>query len=94
MHTLLIAYSGLKKDNYPKLSDAIKDNGKYWWHYLDSVWIIESAETAELVGDKLADLVSEMESEPNLLVVEITGSYQGWLPEKAWDWMKKHVGKQ
>ena len=92
MRTLLIAYSGLQKADYATLAAAIEGSGKYWWHHLDSVWIVKSTETAEAVGDKLGDLVSKMDPSPTLLVIEITNHYEGWLPEQAWEWMYKHVG--
>ena len=26
-----------------------------------------------------------------LLVIKVTGDYQGWLPEEAWKWIRKAI---
>jgi hypothetical protein len=94
MRAVLIACSGLTKDEYPTLSEAVQKSGQHWWHFLDSVWIVETTETAEDMGDRLADIVREMGKEQKVLAIEITGRYEGWLPKKAWDWMSRHVKKE
>jgi len=87
---LLITYD-LKDDsrNYTSLTNAIKNFGIAWWHYLDSVWIVKTR-------DKDADncfeaLKPHIDGNDRLLICDVTNSdVNGWLPSKAWEWIKKN----
>ena len=82
---LLITYTlrnSLK--DYTPLFEAVKNNSLRWWHYIDSAWIVETM----LTPDALAgDLYPFIEQTDYLLVVRIVNEHQGWLPEKAWEWL-------
>lgn len=85
----LITYELKQPDrDYSILYETIKNAGVSWWHYLDSVWIINT--TMEL--DQLSSLLrSNMDDNDTLFVVDITNSkHQGWLPSKAWEWFKSN----
>lgn len=82
---LLISYDLKQPDrDYNSLYDAIKNAGTNWWHYLESVWIINT----NLSVDDCSNLLhGNMDPNDTLFVVDITGQkYQGWLPSKAWEW--------
>lgn len=91
MHLLLITYQ-LKAPtaNYSKLISTLKSSTN-WWHYLSTTWLIvtpmEPVEYSELLkkciykGDRF-------------FIVDITNQKrQGWLPQEAWDWIKKTENK-
>ena len=84
---LLISYDLKKPDrDYSSLYEAIKNAGCNWWHYLESVWIINTDLTPGVCSDLIR---SSMDEDDSLFVVDITGkAHQGWLPSKAWDWFK------
>lgn len=90
---LLITYDLKIPDrDYSALYEAIKNAGTSWWHYLDSVWIINTSMT---VNDCSNLLHTYMDSSDLLLVLDISGKqYQGWLPTKAWEWLKDNITKE
>lgn len=75
-------YSGLFKEL--KASDG-------WWHYLESTWLIFTNETPQELYDRLG---KHTHKEDRVLVIEIAkpAPRQGWLPQKAWMWIKNHIG--
>lgn len=83
----LITYELKQPDrDYSNLYNVIKDAGISWWHYLESVWIINTT----LTVDALSSMVkSNLDEKDLLFVVDITNcKYQGWLPSKAWQLFK------
>lgn len=89
MRILIISYD-LKSDSskYEKLYESIKQ-AEGWWHYLDSFWIIE---TKKSVTDWTDILKSKIEPDDNFIVIEVVeGNTNGWLPQKAWDWIKNNT---
>lgn len=89
MNTLIISYD-LKRQNtnYEQLYETIKEaNG--WWHYLDSFWIIVSEKNASQWADILK---SKIDNDDSLIIIEVQkGSTNGWLPQRAWDWINKNT---
>lgn len=71
---------------YNELYDELKSSG--WCHYLDSTWLISTSETSIQLSDRLK---KHMDDNDNLLVIKVTNDYAGWLPQKAWEWMKQHI---
>jgi len=67
-----------------KNSELITD----WWHYLGSTYLVSStAPTAK----KLQLDIQKKWSAQRFLVVEVNlPNSEGWLPEKAWEWIRKH----
>ncbi len=82
---LLITYD-LKAPgrNYAGLYESIKSSGT-WWHHLESIWLVETNQTPEQWYNKLA---TQMDQNDNLFIVQVTRNYFGYLPQKAWDWLK------
>jgi hypothetical protein len=84
----LVSYD-LKKpgQDYTGVYEAIK-SASGWWHYLESTWIIQTNRPLEFWADKIK---SHMDANDRLIIVDITNSeYNGWLPAKAWEWIKAH----
>jgi hypothetical protein len=72
--------------DYSGLYEAIK---KYtWWHYLESTWLIVTNDNVQSVWDKLSPHVDKND---NMLIIEVGKDRQGWLPEKAWEWIKQNL---
>lgn len=84
---VLISYDLKQPDrDYSVLYEAIKSTGKAWWHYLESVWIVDTAQDPEACYNMIKPA---MDDNDFLFIVEITEmKNQGWLPSKAWEWIK------
>lgn len=88
----LITYSISKNKDYTALYDAIKSYDT-WWHYIDSTWIVKTTDSVETIAEKLNPLIDSVNN--SLLVVKIDPSErQGWLPKKAWDWIRNNSKSQ
>ena len=72
--------------DYEKLYEAIKGLGE-WWHYLGSTWLVSTNLTASQIW---ARLQPHSDSNDNFLVIGLTDDFSGWLPEKAWNWIRNH----
>lgn len=71
--------------DYSALYTAIKSCGA-WWHYLGSTWIVNTTQTIDNVATLLRSMIDQNDS---IIVVDITGkTCDGWLPQKAWDWIR------
>lgn len=73
--------------NYSALYKELESSAS-WWHHLDSTWLIYTAESAKMLANRLR---SHLDDNDLLLVIEVTSEYSGWLPQKAWDWMKEYI---
>ncbi len=85
----LVTYDLKQPDrDYTSLFEAIKQCSSAWWHYLESVWIIDT--TLDL--SSCYDIIKpSMDENDYLFIIQLTSkNYQGWLPSKAWDWLKQH----
>jgi hypothetical protein len=73
--TLLVGYDLNKPaQDYAGLIDRLKSYGS-WWHHLDSTWLIKTASTPSEVRDELAALI---DSDDELLVIDVTGDARAW----------------
>jgi len=70
--------------NYSDLYQSIKSYD--WCHCLDSTWLIHTSCTAEQVYKKL---LSYIDKNDLLLIVEFGSDYQGYMSQEVWDWIKK-----
>ena len=59
-----------------------------WWHYLDSTWLVHTSESADNLAKRLLAVIDEND---RLLVINVGKDHQGWLPQKAWDWINGHT---
>ena len=84
----LVAYDFLgSPDNYSYLFDELEKT-RGWWHYIDAVWLLSTNESANEIYERLKPYLDD---DINLFVTEIGNDHQGWLPDKAWKWIRKHV---
>ena len=74
--------------NYQDLYDEIKGLGAYWWHYLDSMWLVSTNLSANQVSERIR---KHCDTNDHFLVIRVVANYQGWLPEEAWSWINRHV---
>jgi len=72
---------------YDGLISELKESYS-WWHYLDSTWLIKTNESAGALSTRLQ---KHLDDNDNLLIIRVTKDYAGWLPKKAWDWIKNNV---
>lgn len=75
--------------DYNSLYDAIKGISNDYQHPLESVWLVNT----NLDRAQVYNLIRPyMDSKDYLLIVEIRGSYYGWLNTKVWEWLKLKLG--
>lgn len=74
--------------DYSSLYDSIQQ-APYWWHYLESTWLIATNKTADQVFNRLGKHIDESD---RVLVIRVTDEYSGWLPKDAWEWIRRHTG--
>jgi len=89
MPVLLVTYKiNSRHTDRDKLIEKIKGSANRWWHYIDNVWIVNTSYEA----DGLAKLLFSCITKPDrLLVIGVTAEHQGWLPEKAWEWLNDNT---
>jgi len=73
---------------YGDLFDVLKSQ-ETWWHYLSSTWLVATEE--ESAHDLFRNLKPFLQAGDRLLVIEVTEEYSGWLPKKAWNWIKANI---
>ena len=90
MNVYLVSYD-LKTPgkDYAKLYEALKASPG-WWHYLESLWLLSSAESLEAWHARIRSRIDENDA---FIIMGLTRSMQrnGWLPEKAWEWIRQHL---
>jgi hypothetical protein len=88
MSLLLVTYDlKVPGRNYEQLYDALKQ-ASGWWHHLESTWVIQTSDTVQTWSDRLLRVI---DNNDRLLIVDITGkTREGWLTEKAWEWLRNH----
>lgn len=86
--TILLVTYGLKgpSTQYGAFYDALKKE-QSWWHYLPSTWLIATRKSPKELFHELQPHLGEGD---HLLVVRFSEDHWGWLPRKAWDWIKTH----
>lgn len=85
----LISYEINRRIDHTALFEAIKSYKK-WWHYLDSTWMVKTDESAKDIAARLHPFIDNVDD--SLLVIKVDpSSKQGWLPQKAWDWIKRNA---
>lgn len=93
MATILIAYDihSRQESGYDELVEAIRSLGS-WWHHLETVWIVRTKMTSELIRDELA---AHIGADDQLLVVNITGAGMEWtgLNLAGSDWLKRTMNR-
>ena len=75
--------------SYEPLFEEIKKSKK-WWHYISNTWLIMTEENSNAIFARLKPYVDK---DINLLIIEVGKDRQGWLSQKAWEWIKKNIPK-
>ncbi len=80
------------KGSADKYADLFLELKKFsgWWHYISNSWLIISESDAKGIFEKLKP---HLDADINLLVIEVGTDRQGWLPKKAWEWLKTNLSK-
>lgn len=89
MAVYLVAYkiNAIGADPGPIL-EAIKKMGSGWMHYIPNTILLQSEDTADVIGKKIFKLITK---DDYVLVIRVTKEYYGWLPQRAWDWLNNEV---
>lgn len=84
---LLVTYDLIKPGkDYLSLYDTLK-TASAWWHYLESTWLLKTELSPQDWYNKLR---LHMDINDRIFIIQITSNYQGWLPQKAWEWIHKN----
>lgn len=73
--------------DYSGLFSALQDCAR-WWHFLESTWLVVFDGTAEELWRRLEPFV---QTRDRLLIIAVGRDSQGYLPQKAWDWISENV---
>lgn len=67
--------------------ESLIKGAKSWWHYLEKVWIIATEKSLEEWKIAVRNKIDDSDS---FLIVDITGmDRNGWLPKRAWSWLRE-----
>jgi len=77
-------YAKARADFLARLDEYtnIKDEG------LDSVRFLATTWTVDQVSD---DLRTNLDDNDRIVVINMSGSHQGWLSKKVWDWINERL---
>jgi hypothetical protein len=89
--TILIAYDihPPQGEVYDGLVKAIQGLGP-WWHHLETIWIVQSAQTPGEIRDRLK---SHIGMDDQLLILDISGDVGGWagINESGSQWLGANI---
>lgn len=85
---LLVTYDlNAPSKDYEELYKTLK-TASSWWHYLDSTWLLYTSTPYGTWCDNIRKVIDEND---HFMVVDITKQPRnGWLPKKAWEWIRSH----
>ena len=85
---LLVSYDlKVPGRDYTKLYETLK-TASGWWHHLESTWILSTSDSVQVWHSRIK---RAMDPNDSFLIVDITKRERnGWLPQKAWDWLKNN----
>ena len=91
MSVYLVIYD-LKQpvQNYVGLYEELK-KAPAWWHYLESTWMVSSSESLDVWRARIQATIDQNDS---FIIWDLRPGTprNGWLPQKAWEWIQQHVG--
>lgn len=92
MNIYNISYDLIKPDkDYRSLHNAIQKLSNWWWHHLDSTWLIAS----ELNSTQIKNmLMLYIDKNDKLLVTTLSGE-AAWsgIPEEASKWLRSYLSR-
>ena len=75
--------------NYEDVIKAIKEASTgAWCTYWKSTYLIKSNLTANQVSEKITPF---LDNDDRMIVVQAQKSYQGWLSEKEWEYIRENI---
>ena len=87
---ILIVVTDLKESSaqYGVLFETLKSQAG-WAHYLKSTWFLATDKTAH---DVYREIKPHILGKDRIFIAEMGDSHSrhGWLPKKAWAWLKRH----
>jgi hypothetical protein len=90
MKTYIIGYDLKAGQDYTTLIEAIKKISGYWWHHLDSTWLVRTNSTPTQIRDYL---LPHIHSDDRLLVIETVPKH--WasfgFSESALNWLHNNA---
>jgi Fic family protein len=73
--------------DYGKLYEVLK-SADSWSHYLEATWMLYSSDALETWNKRIRSVLDQND---RFIIVDVTGKQRnGWLPAKAWDWIRNH----
>lgn len=72
---------------YTPLYAALKKQGKSWWHYMPSTWLIDTDHPPNAVAETLREHLLPGDQ---IFVGHLQNGFGGWLPKPAWEWIRAH----
>jgi hypothetical protein len=72
--------------SYEPLFEALKSQDS-WAHYMSSTWLVATEDSPNELWDKLGDHIFKGD---RMLITRLAPGYHGWMPTKAWEWIKRH----
>lgn len=84
MSVYAVVFDYESKNDIVKLENELK-RSKGWWHYMTHMYMVHTTETANQLWSRIEYPVPKNHS---LIILEVKGTYQGWLPDEAWKWVK------
>lgn len=85
MKLFLITFETHSQSRKTSIAEVLKA-AKWWWHYIDSTWIIATKRSLEEWRAAVRGVITE---EDSFLIIEVTNSERnGWLPQQAWQWIR------
>ena len=84
---MIVAYELKVGTDHDSFFDTLKELGDQGWaHYLRNLWFLATNKSAQEIYDILKPHIGKGDY---VFVAPIVKPYQGWLPKKAWDWIRR-----
>ena len=71
---------------YEEFFDTLKSEDS-WAHYLRSTWLVS---TKKSPSEMYTELRPFLKSGDHLMISRLSKDRQGWLPKKAWAWVRRN----
>ncbi len=85
---VLVTYELSDQRKQEAITAILRTKSRHWWHHFTSTWLVVTDQSTEELAGNILPLLDKQD---RLLVVKLAADYQGWLPERAWDWITKHL---
>ena len=87
MKVLIVTYELKNKEkDYTAFYGVLKSMSS-WAHHIENLWLVQTNDSPENLFNKLRPFMDEQKD--FVFITEFNGSYYGWLPTDAWDWVKQ-----